>query len=403
MKFVRNLLDNYIGPHFEEGGKLNRFYPLYEAADSFLYSDNTVSSGSVHVRDALDLKRTMTMVVIALMPCVFFGMYNTGFQANNELLRMGIADIPGWRGTILTFLGIGSDPHSFVANILHGALYFIPIYLVTNIAGGIFEVLFSIVRKHEVNEGMFVSGFIFPLIVPASIPLWQVALGFIFGIVVAKELFGGTGKNFINPALAGRAFLFFAYPAQISGDAVWVAVDGFSSATALSQAATGGVASLTHGWMESFIGLIPGSFGETSTIACILGAIFLIATGIGSWRIMISVVAGMAFLSLLLMLIGSDSNPMFALGPHWHLALGGFAFGTVFMATDPVTSTRTLLGHYIYGFLIGLMVVLIRVINPAFPEGMMLAIIFGNVFAPLIDFFVVEGNIKKREARYGIK
>jgi Na+-transporting NADH:ubiquinone oxidoreductase subunit B len=263
-------------------------------------------------------------------------------------------------------------------------------------------VLFATVRGHEVNEGFFVTSILFALICPPNIPLWQVALGISFGVVIGKEIFGGTGKNFLNPALTGRAFLFFAYPAQISGDAVWTAVDGFSGATPLGMASTGGIDSvLASGltWFDAFAGSIQGSIGETSTIAILIGGVALMVMGIASWRIVAGVMIGMVGLSALLNVIGSDTNPMFAMSWYWHLVVGGFAFGMIFMATDPVSASMTNTGKYFFGALIGVMVVLIRVINPAFPEGMMLAILFANLFAPLIDHFVVQANIKRRVAR----
>jgi Na+-transporting NADH:ubiquinone oxidoreductase subunit B len=280
-------------------------------------------------------------------------------------------------------------------------MFFLPIYAVTFIVGGFWEVLFAAVRKHEVNEGFFVSSILFALIMPATIPLWQVALGITFGIVIAKEVFGGTGKNFLNPALAGRAFLFFAYPGQISGDTVWTAVDGFSGATALSQAATGQIVDygFTEQWWNAFWGYIPGSVGEVSTFMILLGGAYILYKGIASWRIVVGVMAGMILTSLLFNNIGSDTNAMFAMPWHWHLVVGGFAFGMMFMATDPVSASFTNTGKYYFGALIGVMVVLIRVVNPAFPEGMMLAILFANLFAPLFDYFVVQSNIKRRLAR----
>ena len=279
-------------------------------------------------------------------------------------------------------------------------MYFVPIFLVTNIVGGICEVIFATVRKHEVNEGFLVTGLLFPLTLPATIPLWQVAVGIAFGVVVGKEIFGGTGKNFLNPALTARAFLFFSYPAQISGDLVWVAADGFSGATLLSQAASGGVGTFTHTWWDAFIGLIPGSMGETSALACLLGAGILIVSGVGSWRIMLSMTLSTIFFAMLLQGVAGDANPMYSLSPIWHLVLGGYAFGCVFMATDPVSAAMTNKGRWAYGALIGFMVIVVRSINPAYPEGVMLAILFANMFAPLIDYFVVEANIKRRKRRY---
>jgi Na+-transporting NADH:ubiquinone oxidoreductase subunit B len=293
---------------------------------------------------------------------------------------------------------VGFDPANIISNILHGAVYFFPIYIVTLAVGGFWEVLFAVIRKHHIQEGFFVTSLLFPLILPPSIPLWQVAIGISFGVVIGKEVFGGVGMNVLNPALTARAFLFFAYPAQISGDAVWVAVDGFSKATPLAEIADP-LMNLSVTWKDAFIGIMPGSMGETSALACLIGAFILIISGIASWRIMLSILAGMIGLTLLFNLVGSATNPMFAVTPLWHLVLGGFAFGTVFMATDPVSAAVTRQGQYLYGFMIGLLVVLIRVINPAFPEGMMLAILFGNVFAPIFDRIFINANIKRRLLR----
>lgn len=400
MKVLRNFLDQQH-KHFVKGGKLEKLYPLYEAIDTFAYTPGQTTAGSVHVRDALDLKRLMITVAMALFPCVIMALYNTGYQSNLALESMGVSSIAGWRGDLFAALGMTVDSSSLLSNMVHGALYFVPIFLVTQIAGGFWEVLFASVRKHEVNEGFLVTGLLFPLILPATIPLWQVAVGISFGVVVGKEVFGGTGKNFLNIALLSRAYLYFAYPAQISGDLVWVAADGYSGATALAVAANGGLDALKEGFnfMNSFWGFIPGSMGETSTFAILLGAAYLLITGIGSWRIMFSVVAGVVGFTLLLNAIGSDTNPFFSVGPAWHFVVGGLAFGIVFMATDPVSASMTQKGQYFYGVLIGGMTVLIRVINPAFPEGIMLAILFGNVFAPLIDYFVIRANIKRRELR----
>jgi len=393
---VRKLL-KILHPHFAKGGKLNRLYPLYEAADSFIYTPGDVTLSGPNVRDAIDLKRVMITVVIALLPCFFMAMWNTGFQANNALQLTG-GSVDGWRGALLALLGYGGNPDSLFDNLLLGAAWFIPIYLVTNIVGGLWEAFFSIVRRHEINEGFLVTGSLFPLICPPTLPLWQVALGISFGVVIGKEIFGGTGKNFLNPALTGRAFLFFAYPAQISGNSVWTAVDGFSGATALSRAAEGGAQAViaVSSWFDAFIGTIPGSMGETSALACLFGAAVLIFTGIGSWRIMLSGLIGAIAFSTLFYLIGSGTNPMFGLAPHWHLVLGGLAFGLVFMATDPVSGAMTQEGQWLYGFLIGSLCIMIRVVNPAFPEGMMLAILFGNVFAPVIDQLVLKFHIKRR-------
>lgn len=400
MKLLRNIFDKAEPLFTERRGKLRKFYPLYEVIDTFFFTSGEVCSGTTHIRDGMDSKRMMSVVVMALIPCMLFGMYNIGLQANTAIISMGGLTQYGWRETILQFIGVPFDPRCIWANFIFGAMYFIPIYLVTNIVGGLWEVLFSLVRKHEVNEGFFVTGALFPLILPPTIPLWQVAVGISFGVVFGKEIFGGTGRNFLNPALVARAFLFFAYPAEISGNAVWTAVDGFTGATALGEIAQGGMSVLNITWWDAFWGFIPGSIGETSTAACLLGAIFLLATGIGSWRIIISILVGMTGLSLLFNILGSETNIMFSITPWWHFVLGGFAFGTIFMATDPVTATMTFTGQYFYGLLIGIMVVLIRVINPAFPEGVMLAILFGNVFAPLIDYFVVWAHINKRRKKY---
>ncbi|MEE2671581.1 MAG: NADH:ubiquinone reductase (Na(+)-transporting) subunit B [Bdellovibrionota bacterium] len=399
MSFLRSFLDKQ-GELFHKGGKLEKLYPLYEALDTFAYTPGIKATGNTHVRDAIDLKRTMISVVFALTPVILFALYNTGYQANSALASAGLEAV-GWRADILRAIGLGFDPANFIHNFVHGLLWFFPVFLVTQIAGGTCEVIFSIIRKHEVNEGFLVTGMLYPLILPPTIPLWQVAVGIIFGVVIGKEIFGGTGKNIFNPALTARAFLFFAYPAQISGDAVWTAVDGYTGATMLAQAAAGGMDAITFSWNDAFIGLVPGSMGETSTLMCLLGAGFLIMTGIGNWRIMLSMLLGMAGMSLLFNVIGSESNPMFAVTPQWHLVMGGFAFACVFMATDPVSAAMTNTGRIFYGALIGVLGVLIRVVNPAYPEGWMLAILFMNALAPLIDYFVVEGNIKRRMARNG--
>ncbi|MGV3001388.1 NADH:ubiquinone reductase (Na(+)-transporting) subunit B [Vibrio sp.] len=404
-----------IEPHFEPGGKHERWFALYEAAATLLYTPGTVTKRSSHVRDSVDLKRIMIMVWLAVFPAMFWGMYNTGHQAIVALNQMYSGEqfatiISGdWHYWLTEMLGgTLTDQAGWGSMMLLGATYFLPIYAVVFAVGGFWEVLFCMVRKHEVNEGFFVTSILFALIVPPTLPLWQAALGITFGVVVAKEIFGGTGRNFLNPALAGRAFLFFAYPAQISGDTVWTAADGFSGATALSQWAQGGHGSLVNtvtghsiSWMDAFIGNIPGSMGEVSTLALILGGLMIVYMRIASWRIIAGVMIGMAAVSTIFNLIGSDSNPMFAMPWYWHLVLGGFAFGMIFMATDPVSASFTNKGKWAYGALIGVMCVLIRVVNPAYPEGMMLAILFANLFAPLFDYFVVEKNVKRRQARYG--
>lgn len=402
MKLLRNSLDK-LHPLFAKGGKLEKLYPLYEAIDTFLYSPGTVTSGATHIRDSADQKRVMITVAFALGPCILMALYNTGFQANLAMGEMGVESAPGWRGWVMQTLGMEYKHSSILSNMLHGLLYFAPIFLVCNIVGGFWETLFAAVRKHEINEGFLVTGLLFPLTLPPDIPLWQVALGISFGVVIGKEVFGGTGKNFLNPALTARAFIFFAYPAEISGDAVWTAVDGFTGATPLGLVAADGMSALTADmtWATAFFGRMQGSMGETSTLACLIGAAILIFSGVGSWRIMLSVALGALATASLLYFTGSDTNPMFGMSPAWHLVLGGFAFGLVFMATDPVSAAMTQAGQWVYGALIGFMVILIRVINPAFPEGMMLAILFGNVFAPTIDAFVVRAHIKRRAKRYG--
>lgn len=404
MKPLRNILDR-LHPHFDKGGKLERLYPFYEAIDTFLYTPADVTREVTHVRDGIDLKRMMITVVIALIPTIFMAMYNTGLQANLAIESMNIESVEGWRAQVMNALGVGFDPQSMLSNVLYGALFFLPVYIVTMTVGGIWEAIFAVVRKHEINEGFLVTGMLFPLILPATIPLWQVALGISFGVVLGKEVFGGTGRNFLNPALTARAFLYFAYPSEITGTTIWTPVDGFSAATPLgilgdpASNPTAGMSQLDVTFWDSFLGTIQGSMGETSVLACLLGAAILIATGVGSWRIMLACVLGCVGLSAIFYGIGSETNTMFSVPPWWHLTLGGFAFGTVFMATDPVSASMTNTGKWFYGILIGAMTVLIRIINPAYPEGIMLAILFGNVCAPLIDFFVVQANIKRRLAR----
>lgn len=395
---LRKLLDS-IEPHFHKGGRYEKWYALYEAVDTIFYSPASVTKTTAHVRDGIDLKRIMITVWFCTFPAMFFGMWNIGFQANTAMLETGALMGEGWRTGLIGALA-GNDPSSLWDNFWYGFWYFAPIYFVTFVVGGFWEVLFAMKRGHEVNEGFFVTSILFALTCPPSIPLWMVALGISFGVVVGKEVFGGTGKNFLNPALTGRAFLFFAYPASMSGDAVWTALDGFTGATALSVVASEGVAALqqTMTWWDAFIGVIPGSIGETSTLAILIGGAALLWTRIASWRIVAGVMLGMIVLSSLFNTVDS-TNPMFNLSWEWHLVLGGFAFGMMFMATDPVSASMTNTGKWIFGALVGVMVVLIRVVNPAFPEGMMLAILFANLFAPLIDHFVVEANIKRRLAR----
>ena len=392
-----------IEPDFEPGGKYEKFYALYEAAATIFYTPGKVTKAGTHVKDSIDLKRIMIFVWMATFPAMFYGMYNVGNQAL-VAIEAGGALYDGWQAGLFSSLGGTLTADSgWLSMMFYGACFFVPIYAVTFIVGGFWEVLFASVRKHEVNEGFFVTSVLFALTLPATIPLWQVALGITFGVVIAKEIFGGTGRNFLNPALSGRAFLYFAYPAQISGDQPWIAAemaDGFSGATWLSNAANGSMdySNMTL-WRDSFFGNIPGSVGEVSALAIMIGGLALIYFRIASWRIVAGVALGVAFFSSLLNFIGSDTNPMFAMPFYWHLVIGGMAFGMFFMATDPVSASFTNQGKWAYGIFIGLMTVLIRVLNPAFPEGIMLAILFANLWAPLFDYFVAQSNIKRRIAR----
>lgn len=396
MKLLRSILDK-LERHFGRGGKLNGIAPLFDAVDTFAFTTGDTTKGAPHVRDALDLKRLMITVFIALIPCCLMACYNTGLQANLGLEAAG-QDPAGWRAALLSLIGVGFNPHSVIDDFLHGALYFLPVYIVTLVVGIFWETLFACVRKHGIYEGFLVTSLLFPLIVPPGLPLWQVALAITFGVVIGKEVFGGVGMNVLNPALVARVFLYFAYPGQISGDAVWVAVDGYTQATPLGSLANG-VAGYGHTWWQAFAGLMPGSMGETSALACLLGAAILIFTKVGSWRIMAGCTIGMVATALLLNIIGSEDNLLFGVNPLWHFVLGGFAFGTIFMATDPVSAAHTRPGQWWYGALIGFLTILVRAINPAFPEGIMLAILFGNVFAPAIDKIFVNQNIKRRRLR----
>ena len=405
-----------VAPMFEKGGVLEKFYPLYEATFTLLYTPGTVTKGQTHVRDFIDLKRIMIIVWFAVFPAMFYGWYNVGAQT-----VMAIASMPNgaeiasasyalvsenYHYAIIQMLGasLGTDA-GICSKMIIGAVYFLPVYLVVFAVGAFWEVLFCLVRGHEVNEGFFVTSILFALILPPTIPLWQAALGISFGVVIAKEIFGGTGRNFMNPALAGRAFLFFSYPANISGTNCWVPVDGFSGATPLAQWSEGGESALVNfagekiSWMDAFLGNIPGSMGEVSTLMILVGGLIIVATGIASWRIMAGVVIGASLCSSMFNAIGSETNNMFSMTIIWHIVLGGFAFGMIFMATDPVSSSFTNSGKWAFGILIGVMVVLIRVVNPAYPEGMMLAILFANCFAPLFDYLATQRNIKRRLAR----
>jgi len=388
MKFLFDLMEKKIGPLFEKGGKFERLYPLYEAGDTFTRTTGDVTKNAPHVRDSIDQKRLMMFVIYALLPSLFFGIWNAGNQFNAAN-------------------GVDS---TFVADILRGSIMVLPIVIVSYLVGGIWEVLFAVVRKHEINEGFLVTGMLFPLILPPTLPLWQVAVGVSFGIVIGKEIFGGVGYNILNPALTARAFLFFAYPAQISGDTVWVGaladkVDGVTQATPLAIAAAAekgidAVAMLNEAGFTLWnmtLGTIPGCIGSTSAIAILLGMGFLILTGIASWRVMLSGIIGCIALGVLFNALPLD-NAFAGLPFYYHLVMGGFLFGIVFMATDPVSCAATNTGKWIYGFFIGALTVLIRVANPAYPEGAMLAILFMNVMAPLIDHFVVQSHIKKRTA-----
>jgi Na+-transporting NADH:ubiquinone oxidoreductase subunit B len=384
LKPIRRIV-NKIKPHFEKGGKLEKFYPAFNAFETFLFvPGHTAPSSGTHMRDAIDLKRTMILVVLALFPCLLFGIWNVGLQH---------------------YRAIGINDAGLMANFIFGAGKVLPIVIVSYVSGLSVEFIFAIIRKHTVTEGFLVSGMLIPLVMPVNVPLWMVAVATIFAVIIGKEVFGGTGMNILNPALTARAFLFFAYPTKMSGNEVWIntelskgqtRVDGFSGATPLGDAAAD-LADKIPGFGESFIGTIPGSIGETSTLACLIGAAILIYTGIGSWRIILSVFIGGLLMATLFNVLGN--TVLMRISPFHHLVLGGFAFGAVFMATDPVTAAQTNTGKFIYGFLIGLFAILIRVFNPAYPEGMMLAILFMNVMAPLIDHYVVKANIRRRLKR----
>jgi len=399
MKFLRDALDK-VKPHFEKGGKWEKFYYVYEAHDTLLFAPNhTTNASGVQIRDAIDMKRLMMTVIISLIPCLLFGIYNVGLQH---------------------YMAIGQPDAPFLDMMWIGAVQVIPIVAVAYIAGLGTEFTFATIRRHPINEGFLVTGMLIPLVMPPDIPLWQVALATIFAVIIAKEAFGGTGMNILNVALTARAFLYFAYPGQISGD-VWTyigegnqAVAGFSGATPLSIGAEtlingnnveqalssfnyGGVAEGLYSVENLFLGFYPGSIGATSVLMCLIGAFILIVTGVGSWKIIVSVFAGAYGMGWLFNLIGA--NPFMEMDPFYHLIIGGLAFGAVYMATDPVSAAQTETGKWIYGLMIGILTVLIRVLNPAYPEGIMLAILFMNVFAPLIDHYVVIANKKRRLSR----
>ncbi len=388
MKGLRKFVDR-IKPPFEKGGKLYFLHSTFEAFETFLFVPNKVTLKGAHIRDAIDLKRTMSMVIIALLPVFLFGMFNVGIQ--HYLLQGEYTGIHTWQ-SIIPEIG-------FWKIFFYGFLKVFPIVVVAYVAGLGTEFIFAQTRGHEVNEGYLVSGMLIPLVVPPTVPLWMVALASIFAVIFAKEVFGGTGMNIVNPALLARAFLFFAYPGKMSGDAPWVASgspDIISGPTPLASAASGTLDQIPS-VMDMFLGFMPGSIGETSTLLVLLGAVMLIFTGIGSFRIMASVFVGGFGMALLFNLWGA--NAYMDMPAYYHLIIGGFAFGAVFMATDPVSAAQTPKGKIIYGVLIGVFSVLLRVLNPAYPEGMMLAILFMNVMAPMIDHYVLAGNIKRRQRR----
>lgn len=378
MKLFKNLLGS-VKPHFEKGGKLEKLYPAYDAFETFLFVPDHTTHKGAHVRDAIDLKRTMFMVIVALIPCLLFGMWNVGYQYH---------------------LAIG-ETATLVENFIFGFWKFLPLIIVSYAVGLAVEFAFAIYRGHSVNEGYLVTGLLIPLTMPIDVPLWMLAISVIFAVVIGKEVFGGTGMNILNPALTARAFLFFAYPIYMSGDKVWVhnaMVDGHSGSTILGElAASANWQSLSFNPFDMMMGTIPGSVGETSFIAIMIGALILIATGIGSWRIILSTFIGGFVMATLFNMWGA--NELMATPAEIHLIIGSFAFGAVFMATDPVTGSQTNRGKYIYGFLIGVFAIVIRVFNPAYPEGMMLAILLMNIFAPLVDHYVIQANIKRRFKR----
>ncbi len=394
MKIFKNLLES-VKPHFEEGGKLEKLYPVYDGMATFLFVPGHTTHSGAHIRDGIDLKRTMITVVFALIPALLFGMWNVGYQ---HFLALGM-----------------NETVTFLDQILFGATKVVPMVVVSYAVGLGIEFGFCIIKKHSIEEGFLVSGMLIPLIMPVGIPLWMLALSTAFAVIIGKEVFGGTGMNILNPALTARAFAFFAYPAYMSGDKVWTdtsleagqtLVDGYSGATALGDLAVKGTTHLSP--MEMFIGNIPGSIGETSVVAILIGAALLLFTGIGSWRIMLSGLLGAITMGLIFNAVApyaiSPEQQAFMAVPFWEqLLLGGFAFGLVFMATDPVSAAQTTRGKWIYGFLVGLLCIMIRVFNPAYPEGVMMAILFMNVMAPLVDHYVIEANIKKRKKRIQVK
>jgi Na+-transporting NADH:ubiquinone oxidoreductase subunit B len=384
MKALRNYLDK-IKPNFEKGGKLEKFHATFDAVETLFFVPNKVTTTGAHIRDSIDMKRTMITVVLALVPALLFGMWNAGYHH---------------------FLAIGELEGKTTMQIFgYGFLRVLPIIIVSYVAGLTTEIIFAQIRHHEVPEGFFVTGMLIPLVLPIGIPLWMVAVATVFAVIIGVEVFGGSGMNILNPALTARAFLFFAYPTEMSGDKVWVSglksgegvVDGFSGETVMGYAAQDKIAEMPYSVADMFFGTMPGSIGETSTLAILIGAAILIISGVGSWKIITSVFAGGLLMGLILNLFAV--NDYMAIPAYQHLLIGGFAFGAVFMATDPVSAAQTEKGKWIYGFLIGILAILIRVLNPAYPEGVMLAILLMNVFAPLIDHYIVEANIKKRTKR----
>lgn len=398
---LRKYLDK-LKPSFEGKGPLSYYFPVFDVIENLFYSSDKRTSGLTHIRDGSDIQRIMVVVWLATFPTMFAGMYNLGYQslaAIEQINLVGGSFEKDWHWPLITFFS-GMNPNNILDCITYGAVYFIPIYIVVFAVGIACEIVFALIRRHEISEGAFVTTVLFALSCPPNAPLWQAALGIIVGLVIGKEIFGGTGKNFLNPALTGRAFLYFAYPASWSGDMSWVAVDGYTAATMLGVAAQEGYASFNYSWSEAFLGMIPGSIGETSTIAILIGLVILLYTKVASWRIILGILIGTIATTYLFNIVGSETNPMFSMPFWWHMVIGGYAFGLVFMATEPVSGSHTNTGRWVYGFIIGIMVILIRVLNPAFPEGMMLAILFGNLLAPLIDHFVIQKNINKRKILY---
>lgn len=377
MKALRRFLDK-VKPQFQKGGRFEKLHSTFDAFESFMFVPDKVTFKGTHIRDAIDLKRTMSLVVIAMIPPLLFGIWNVGYQH---------------------FLSLGEHV-SLGSAFIYGLWKVLPIIVVSYVTGLGIEFAVAQIRGHEVNEGFLVTGMLIPLVMPPDVPLWMVAVSTAFAVIIGKEVFGGTGMNILNPALTARAFLFFAYPSEISGDKVWIAekADAYSGATPLGEALVGNFDKIPS-VPDMFFGLIPGSIGETSTLAILIGAVILLFTGIGSWRIMIPVFIGGYLMGLVFNLWGANDY-MREIPAYQHIVMGGFAFGAVYMATDPVTAAQTNKGKYIYGFLIGMLAILVRVLNPAYPEAVMLAILFMNVFAPLIDHYMVEANVKRRLKRF---